>query len=253
MAIAEQLLVTVRNAFDKLKIEDGYTIPTKAANILSDGDPDIQKALAREILYHPTKDFLYPNVICTLEYLLRQRDKVKVWTDDYRHRPVSTYFGKTLRKELPPEQRANFSLVHAEDKIALLPSLFEKIQLSGLRNIFIVDNNPDNIHKASLVAASANNTMTYHLIWINPQASFPMTELSSLSPEIPVTTVQKVADLSLLRKDLIHYGKHQGENAMWIFDFNETLLDTPAWEKSLTYSVATNLQLYSDNKQIVTV
>lgn len=228
----------VTGAFQKIKKENGYVDPSIASRQLAGEDHRLREKIKRGILRHPTEGYLHGGAIDVLQQLLAQGDHLTIWTDDYPWRVATSGLG-ILRSGLPAGERQRFSLAHAENKIELLPDLFAKASLNGLKKAIIVDNAKDNLEQATQVIKQENPGIKFSLVWINPDA--PEIDLpASLTPEIPQRSMRSISELPKLRQ--VH--QDAKDPLFWIIDFNHTLIDTDAYMAAVQDSIVHTLRQY---------
>lgn len=209
----------VSQVFQSVQQERGFIDPLLAAQALAGPNVSLQQKIAQEILFHPTSDYLYEGSRGILQTFLSYGDHVTIWTDDYHWR-VATSGLADLQKELPQNENYRFSVVHGEDKMSLLPIVFENVRNHGISDAIIADNKKENLEQAVRMIRSAGRGIHVNLVWINPNApeiTLPM----SIAPEIPLISMPSVRELANLRSE-----KGSSPHAM-IVDFNHTLVNTP--------------------------
>ena len=224
----------------------GYAEPSSLASELVAEALQIihtrRKAIERIMLRYPTRYHLYEGVEEMLLVFLKQNDVIRIWTDDYIQKVVTSGLISGLRRELPRTERHRFHVAHypdhqpVMDKIPLLPLLFEEARNYGLQTLVIVDNSAKNINQAVRVAQQDGQDLLVHLVSIDHQA--PRTYLSPAFEfgTIAHRTVGHVTKLQDIRQEVLL--KLNNKKVLWILDFNETLMNTEEFEHSIHAEIA---------------
>lgn len=223
----------ISDTFERIQREEGFVKPNLVAHELSPSWIGRGK-IKRTILRHPTEDYLYEGVEDVLRVFLENGDHITIWTDDYPQRVITSGLGK-LRKELPYKERHRFTVTHGENKIPLLGPLFERTRANGIENVVIIDNSKDNLEQAKNVIKETGQGIAFYLAWINPSDPY-LASPECFSPEITQLSVPNVHSLQQLRRQGL-YGP-----VSWIIDFNETLVNTPAFMKGVQAAVANKVK-----------
>lgn len=235
MSVAVEHLSLVQEAFQISREHVGYVNPHVVSEVLTK-DMELRQQITREIYRHKTRPFFYDGTEETITALLGEGDDFCVWSEDYFIRLATAGFGD-IRRRLPFTERKRLFVRSAADKHALIPDILTYAQEHNLQHTIFIDNEEDSLQRAHKIVNAVGSSVDTSFVLAAPSNNaFP----SSLSPDLPGTTIANIRDLLSLRTRT-----QAGQSHLWVADFNYTLVDTQALEQSRMESVATILRGHS--------
>lgn len=224
----------VRAVFAAQKREDGFVHPHHASTELTQ-DPEIAGKISREICRHPTEDFWYEGAREALEAIyLNTKDTTTIWTRGWVQHVATSGLG-ALRRQLPREEQRRLRVAAATDKASLLPGLLQGAYENNAGALIVIDDNIDMLRRAA-DTLSGDTRLPKCFVW----------RVSSISPQIqwnsdsPLFSIEYVTPQSVMAIKRFVIG--EGGRAEWVIDWNGTLIQNSAHERSLISSIATIAQ-----------
>jgi hypothetical protein len=203
-----------------------------------------EPALARTIHRLPTADHLYPGAVDTVQDLLRQGDRVVIWTQGEKHTQLwklgTSGIGK-IRHGLSRQERREFTSFTDEDKVACLPETVGRFREEHHGQVNIVDDKSDNIARLQdrIDRWKAEGTypegLDINLIWINQGRTKDRVPEGMTVEEFKAqfTTIDDIRQL----RDV-----HQSPGVTtWFIDYDHTLVHTNGWREQVFASLESHL------------
>ena len=206
---------SISAAFSRSREAIGYIAPSFVTTELGiSSDHPLYSSLRRHIYEHPTNNFLYSGAANVIKKILRSGDPVAIWTDEYRERLESS--------GLPAlGQQGELFFVTGQRKQEQISRLFDLAQKEKVKEIVVIDDTEGNLHAIHTFGQKQDIPVKLVLVHRKEQRQYEV---------LPSTLVKNVRKVErAVRRNT----EREGGKTLWVFDFNRTLLNTDAFEKSV--------------------
>lgn len=174
-------------------------------------------------------DHLFPGALTAVQSLMDRRDEVVVWTQGHPLNQLYKVAGSgisSVRRDLPPEERARFSVRAEMDKVTDIDKPIMDLRAKGVEKVVIVDDKSDNVKKVKeridklKQAGKIDPKLDISVVWAR-YGVYKDKAPKGLTLDDFLQEVETLEDVSELSK----YGSPQGTTG-WLLDFDNTLFRT---------------------------
>lgn len=220
-----EIVKGIENIFDQQHKLIGYADPVHTAHVIGEkfaiSAPEVVDNIAAVIRSYPTKEFLYPGVIDTVDALLQEGDHISIWTDDFLDRVLSSGLWN-YRLHTIEERRRRLRLISGINKHeALATKVIPSLREGAFSHVVFVDDKDKNLNEAKSLITQLDLQIPANFVRIEWGG-----KMDRESSDDESNVIFDIKDLLKVRQ---RFAQERDGQIKWLIDFNDALLDRNAY------------------------